>query len=75
MTEQDAHPEIAGLTARVTELEMKVAFQDRTIDELDSVVREYTDKIEDLTRQLESVRNTLADLRETGPANEKPPHY
>lgn len=64
-----------ALLARITELEVKVAFQDRTIEDLDGVVREFTEKIEELTRQLESVRSTLAQMRETGPANEKPPHY
>jgi SlyX protein len=64
-----------ALMARITELEVKVAFQDRTIDELDGLVRAFTDQLEELTRQIETVRSTLADLRETGPANEKPPHY
>lgn len=75
MTQPDSQSEIAALSARVTELEVKLAFQDRTIEELDGVVREYTEKIEQLTRQLEVVRSTLSDMRETGPANEKPPHY
>ena len=63
------------LEARVVDLEVKLAFQDRTIEELDTVVREFTEKMEAMSHELELVRRSLSDMGETGPANEKPPHY
>lgn len=63
------------LMARLVELEVKVAFQERTIDDLDAVIRGYADRLEQLERELEALRRSLPSLREPGPADEKPPHY
>jgi uncharacterized coiled-coil protein SlyX len=71
---QDAS-RVEALEARIVDLETKTAFQDRTIDELDGVVRDYTERIESLVHELDLLRKSLSDMRETGPADEKPPHY
>ena len=75
MADEKNPPPPSELEARVVDLEVKLAFQDRTIEELDTVVREFTEKMEALSHELELVRWSLSDMRETGPANEKPPHY
>jgi len=58
----DAHE----LTERITDLEVRVAYQDRIIGALDEVVRGFTARVETLEREL---------AEPVGPANEKPPHY
>jgi uncharacterized coiled-coil protein SlyX len=51
--------DIARLEQRITELEVKLAFQERTIDDLDSVLRRFTAKVEALERELKRVRGDL----------------
>ena len=75
MADEKKTPPSSELEARVVDLEVKLAFQDRTIEELDTVVREFTEKMEAMSHDLELMRRSLSDMRETGPANEKPPHY
>ena len=68
----DAHE----LTERITELEVKVAYQDRIIGALDEVVRGFTVRVETLERELAELRaGTNSPPALVGPANEKPPHY
>ncbi|BAU47836.1 phi X174 lysis protein [Sulfurifustis variabilis] len=65
--------------ARVTELEMKVAFQEQTIETLNGVVTELRDEIDRLIREVEALK---VQLRAVAPSlvadrsDEKPPpHY
>lgn len=51
--------DIARLEQRITELEVKLAFQERTIDDLDAVLRRFTTKVELLERELSRVRGDL----------------
>jgi uncharacterized coiled-coil protein SlyX len=56
---------------RIDEVEVKLAFLERHVLELDGVVRELAD-------ELRRVRAELADLHESSgekPGNDKPPHY
>ncbi|PCC70089.1 SlyX protein [Nannocystis exedens] len=48
--------DIARLEQRITELEVKLAFQERTIDDLDAVLRGFTTRVESLERELSRLR-------------------
>ncbi|WAS93128.1 SlyX family protein [Nannocystis punicea] len=48
--------DIARLEQRITELEVKLAFQERTIDDLDAVLRRFTTRVESLERELSRLR-------------------
>lgn len=63
MTPEDR---IAELERRVIELEVKTAFQERTIDDLDGVLRTFVARVEALERELSRLR----DL--PGPGSEQP---
>ena len=45
-----------ALRERVTDLEVRAAYQDRTIEALDVVVREFARRVEALERELEALR-------------------
>jgi uncharacterized coiled-coil protein SlyX len=61
---------------RLTDLEIKVAYQDKLIADLEALVRSFGVRLEEMSRELkqlkEAVRSPEAPL---GPANEPPPHY
>jgi SlyX protein len=62
---------------RIDDLEIRLAHQDGTIAALDEVLREFALRVERLERSLEDLRAASAEAggAETGPADEKPPHY
>ncbi|MHB1141890.1 MAG: SlyX family protein [Sulfuricaulis sp.] len=67
------------MNERLTELEVRVAFQEKTIQDLNEVVTDQQRRIDRLTQELEAVKSRLAGL---APAlvipqeDEKPPpHY
>ncbi len=61
---------------RIIELEVKIAYQDKIIADLDEVLRTFTTRVEELTRELAELKESIkADQSAIGPANEKPPHY
>lgn len=66
---------LAALEAANVELEVRIAYQDKLIAELDAVVREFAGKVEAIRGDLSEARRTLEGMRETGPANDPPPHY
>ena len=59
---------------RLETLEVKVAFQEHTIAQLDEVVRELAEKVEVLQEQLRSLREEY-NANQPAPIDEKPPHY
>lgn len=60
--------------ARIMDLEVKLAFQEHTIAELDDVLRALVDRVEALERELEAVREEHRNAQAPF-VNEKPPHY
>jgi SlyX protein len=66
------------LAGRIEALETRLAFQDRTIEELNGVITEQWREIDALKRQLglleEMLRETQAALPDSGP-EPPPPHY
>jgi len=61
---------------RLEELEIKIAFQDKVIADLDTLVRQLGDRITDLTRELKQIKEAIRSPElPMGAPNEKPPHY
>jgi SlyX protein len=69
--------EIKELGERVDTLEMRLTFQDETIEQLNQTITTQWKQIDALTRQLTELRERLqeAEANAPGPANERPPHY
>ena len=64
------------LAVRLEDLEVKLAFQDRLIRELDALVRTFGDKLDKTNRELEALKQSIRSPETPmGPANEPPPHY
>jgi len=60
---------------RVTELEIKVAFQEDLIDKLNQVVIDLRAEVDAVTRKLRRIEQEVAaDASQRAP-DEKPPHY
>ncbi|MEM7158777.1 MAG: SlyX family protein [Myxococcota bacterium] len=61
---------------RIVELEVRVAYQDKVIADLDEVLREFSGQVVALKREIEELKRTLKEgTQAIGGANEKPPHY
>ena len=61
---------------RLTDLEIKLAYQDQLIRELDALVRSFGDKLDTTVRELEALKQSLRSPEiPVGPASDKPPHY
>ena len=66
----------AELAERVEDLEVKLAFQDKLIRELDALVRTFGDRLDAANRELDALKQAIRSPEPTvGPANEPPPHY
>jgi SlyX protein len=64
------------LAERITDLEVKVAFQDRLIASLDDVVRRFSARVERLEQELVELRaGDKSPPLPVGPASDPPPHY
>jgi uncharacterized coiled-coil protein SlyX len=65
------------LGERVDALEMRIAYQDDTIETLNQTITAQWQKIDALTRQVDQLRERLqeAESKAAGPINERPPHY
>ena len=75
----DEKKQIQELEERITELEIRSAYQEHTIAALDKVLQEYCDLTDNLKKQLQSLEakvdsnhlpGTVANLKD-----EVPPHY
>ena len=69
--------EIANLGERIDTLEMRLTYQDETIETLNQTITAQWKQIDALTRQVAELRDRLqeAETNAPGPASEKPPHY
>ena len=61
---------------RLDELEIKLAFQDKLIRDLDALVRAFGDRLDKAERELAQLREALRSPQlPLGAPNEPPPHY
>jgi len=64
---------------RLMDIETKLAFQEHTMDELNSVVIEQQREIDRLKNAVEYLLDKVVQIADTrmerAPSNEKPPHY
>ncbi len=69
-------PDVAELADQIIDLEVKLAYQDRLIKELDTLVRELGTRLDATQRELEQLKQGVRSPEvPMGPATEKPPHY
>lgn len=66
-----------NLGDRIDALEIRLTFQDETIETLNQTITAQWLKIDALTRQIESLSERLQQAEDNAPAaaNEPPPHY
>jgi len=69
--------DVDDLSERIDALEMRLTYQDVTIETLNQTITAQWQQIDALTRQVAALRERLqeAESHATGPANEPPPHY
>lgn len=66
------------LPARLIQLETKLAFQEQTIETLNTVVTRLQATVDRLSHEVDALKaqlRTVAPSPITGSGNEKPPHY
>jgi SlyX protein len=65
------------LSARIDALEMRLTYQDLTIETLNHTITAQWTEIDKLTRQLAELKERLREAESNlpGAANEPPPHY
>jgi len=66
-----------ALNERIDALEMRLTYQDVTIETLNQTITTQWVEIDRLTRQVAELKERLqeAESNAPGPANEPPPHY
>jgi len=60
---------------RITDLEIKLAFMERHLLDLDTVVRELAARLERANLELAELRDGPSSLGKTSLDQERPPHY
>ena len=63
-----------SLEERIVDLEARAAYQDRVIEDLDEVVREFSARVESLESLVKDLKES-ANAAPIGPPDEPPPHY
>lgn len=64
------------LAARITDLEIKLTYQDALIETLNQCVIELRGEVDGLRTTVETLqRQLLEGVVDVGPHDEKPPHY
>lgn len=58
---------------RIVELEVRLAYQDKLIADLDEVLRSFVARVEMLEREVRELKQTA--VTQVGPPDETPPHY
>lgn len=64
-----------SLREELIDLEVRLAFQQRTVAELDALVRTLYARVEGLEKEVAILRTGGDAGPPIGPANEPPPHY
>ncbi|MEH2543761.1 SlyX protein [Bradyrhizobium sp. AZCC 2262] len=69
--------DVDALSERIDALEMRLTYQDVTIETLNQTITAQWIEIDRLTRQVAELKERLQDAESNapGPANEPPPHY
>jgi SlyX protein len=69
--------DVDALNERIDALEMRLAYQDVTIETLNQTITAQWTEIDKLTRQLSELKERVreAESNASGPVNEPPPHY
>jgi SlyX protein len=69
--------EFNALSERIDTLEMRLAYQDVTIETLNQTITAQWVEIDRLTRQVAELKERVreAESNAPGPVNERPPHY
>jgi uncharacterized coiled-coil protein SlyX len=62
-------------TEQLIDLEVKLAYQERLIGELDELVRGFATRLEAAERELRALKAAVAPPTPIGPQHEPPPHY
>ncbi|MBX3159051.1 MAG: SlyX family protein [Deltaproteobacteria bacterium] len=61
---------------RLLDLEIKLAFRDKLVADLDALVRTLGDRVDAMQRELEQLKKALVSPElPVGPSNDRPPHY
>ncbi len=66
---------VLELEERITSLETRIAFQDKTIDELNDVVTAQQKQIDDLFKRLRELIEQIGPTPLDKNADTRPPHY
>jgi SlyX protein len=69
--------DVSDLSERIDALEMRLTYQDVTIETLNQTITAQWVEIDRLTRQIAELKERLqeAESNAPGPVNEPPPHY
>ena len=69
--------DVDALNERIDALEMRLTYQDVTIETLNQTITTQWVEIDRLTRQVAELKERLqeAESNAPGPVNEPPPHY
>jgi len=61
---------------RIIELEVKIAYQDKVIADLDEVLRTFATHVQQLQREVTELKEAMRTGQAAiGPADDAPPHY
>lgn len=63
------------LDDRFLDMDVKLAYQERLVRELDALVREFADRLAKAERELAELKQSVPRPLPLGAANEPPPHY
>jgi uncharacterized coiled-coil protein SlyX len=68
---------VNSLSDRIDALEMRLTYQDETIETLNQTITSQWQQIDGLTRQVAELKQRLQEAESNlpGPVNERPPHY
>jgi uncharacterized coiled-coil protein SlyX len=69
--------DVTKLSERIDALEVRLTYQDVTIETLNQTIAEQWQQIDALTRRIAELKERLqeAESNAPGPINEPPPHY